>query len=726
VGTRDLLKSLRRDPSYVFRYEDEYVVENTAKLLHNLPSPDFDDTGFVGRVDQLQKLKKAIQGSFPIVTVLGDGGLGKTSIAIKAIYDLLDELSDKFDAIIWTTAKANFLTPNEIVDIEGAIKDSLGIFQSAASVFDSDHKGDPLASLKRWLSEFKVLLVIDNLETILDERIREFAADIPNGSKILFTTRVGLGAYDYPIELRPLAEKEAVDYFRRVCEVYGLDELRRRDSEYIRSACGRLQFNTLAIKWFAQAVRAGGKPAAILADPKLVLKFCFENVITGLSDNARMTLNALVVTARPQTISSLHYIVGLDTVALSASLRELRAANLVTVVPSKALVGDDTYQVTSIANLYIRNYFAPPIEVQSDIRKKQQQLSRARDNAHSINEGLIVYNQSYIFIRGDHTESDTVVAEYLKNALAAIRYDRVHEAEDLIQRAKDMSPNFFEVHRVEAFIAQYQRNTLRAESCYERAISLRPESAPLRRWYGGFLLRINETLRSREELGEAVRLDPDAAILRIELARSCIRLRDFESALQELGKVDVADLNQRETKQTVETWLQLYLGKIETSTSSGELDNAFSAVDGLSDYIDNIPKGLLDNKHLQTIERMDRALARLNTEERGGERGGFAIATGQKLKRLVGVDAAFDALNEQDAADNGGKHSPGPATGVIKTLFIDKKFGFIRDNGGTDWFFHRSEMNQPSQFSTLAQGTAVKFEYGSNDKGPCATAVEIL
>jgi LuxR family glucitol operon transcriptional activator len=147
--TREVLRQLRADPSYALRYEDGYTVENIDKIFHNLPSPDFDDTGFVGRNEQIQRLKKALASNYPAITILGDGGLGKTSLALKVLYDTMDELSERFDAIIWTTAKTSLLTPNEIVQIEGAIKDSLGIFQNAATVIGAAITDEPLGAVKQ-------------------------------------------------------------------------------------------------------------------------------------------------------------------------------------------------------------------------------------------------------------------------------------------------------------------------------------------------------------------------------------------------------------------------------------------------------------------------------------------------------------------------------------------------------------------------------------------------
>ena len=61
------------------------------------------------------------------------------------------------------------------------------------------------------------------------------------------------------------------------------------------------------------------------------------------------------------------------------------------------------------------------------------------------------------------------------------------------------------------------------------------------------------------------------------------------------------------------------------------------------------------------------------------------------------------------------------ATGTIKRLARDKGFGFIRDNGGQEWFFHRS--GTQGSFDQLAEGQRVAFDEESSQKGPRAANV---
>ena len=59
------------------------------------------------------------------------------------------------------------------------------------------------------------------------------------------------------------------------------------------------------------------------------------------------------------------------------------------------------------------------------------------------------------------------------------------------------------------------------------------------------------------------------------------------------------------------------------------------------------------------------------------------------------------------------------ANGMIKRLVRDRGFGFIRDDGGQEWFFHRSSVKAGS-FDGLNEGQRVSFDEEPSAKGPRA------
>ena len=62
--------------------------------------------------------------------------------------------------------------------------------------------------------------------------------------------------------------------------------------------------------------------------------------------------------------------------------------------------------------------------------------------------------------------------------------------------------------------------------------------------------------------------------------------------------------------------------------------------------------------------------------------------------------------------------------GKIKRLVSDRGFGFIEGDGGSDLFFHHSEI-QGATIEELAEGQVVEYEVGQGRKGPCAVSVKV-
>lgn len=61
-------------------------------------------------------------------------------------------------------------------------------------------------------------------------------------------------------------------------------------------------------------------------------------------------------------------------------------------------------------------------------------------------------------------------------------------------------------------------------------------------------------------------------------------------------------------------------------------------------------------------------------------------------------------------------------TGKIRTLRVDKGFGFIKDDKGQEYFFHQSAIYGEG-IADLRDCDSVEFEVGQGPKGPRAENV---
>jgi CspA family cold shock protein len=65
------------------------------------------------------------------------------------------------------------------------------------------------------------------------------------------------------------------------------------------------------------------------------------------------------------------------------------------------------------------------------------------------------------------------------------------------------------------------------------------------------------------------------------------------------------------------------------------------------------------------------------------------------------------------------------SSGTVKRVVFDKGFGFILGSNGTEWFFHKTAV-QNKKWDEVLEGDTVSFEEGHGPKGPRAENVKVL
>jgi len=731
---RDLSETIHRvedDPSFLLSLSIQAPEGDTEEVLHNLPSPDFDDTGFIGREQELDTISRAIKGPYPVITVTGEGGLGKTALALKACYDLIDSDECNFDAVIWTSAKTTRLTPTEIETISSAVNSSIGVFDTATEALGLDQSGEPISRLLKQLADFRVLLIIDNLETVLDDNVRRVVKEVPTGSKILFTSRVSIGAFDYPIPLEPLGEAEAITYFRACSRYFGLTGFAKQPNDKIKQTLKKLYNNPLFIKWFLQCVAKGQSPNRILANPKIILEFCLSNVIENLSSDAVEVLETMIFISEPRPITILCLLTELQPIQVERAVNELVASNLADIIDYADTNSDQKFQATNLAKFYVRNYVSEPKVDQAKIVRRKKELAITREQLLKVNTQN-EFDMDQIRLRG---EEDVPAANLLKQAISFIKAKDYKAAQERAEQAIELSPNYFETHRVLAGACAVSGSLMRAQEEYESAISLFPDYAPLRLWYGNFLMRqMDDLVGAREQYNRANTSQPDEPQVRAAIAR----LEQFEGNIDESRELlrtlmSEEGLAPRLRRRVTALFLESYSREVERLTQIDDMSGALKELLELKDEFVRVPSADIDNQARKKVLFAKPAVVRLDDFFTGTENQPFSNNLSEWFLAEFGRGRRTSSLNDVAPANDGvasGSVEPledlthgKQYNGII--LKLHQGFGFITVNQRSV-FFPFTEWRSQRDLEESLIGEKVTFTVGENHKGICAQNVQVL
>jgi LuxR family glucitol operon transcriptional activator len=717
----ETLQKLKKEPSYVLGLVIPVSDVETGREFHNLPTPDFDETGFLGRERQVQELIKLCLGTYPVITIFGEGGVGKTALALKVAYDLLESSESPFDAIVWTTAKAARLTAQEVVHIEGAIEDSLGLFRDVASHLAGTKVAEPMDEVIGYLSQFKILLVLDNLETVLDARIRTFLEKLPAGSKVLVTSRIGMGAFDFPYKLQALTPDESVQLLRAVATIRGTEGILKMPNKKISNYCDRMKHNPGFIKWFVSAVQVGKRPEEVLAKPHVFLDFCMTNVYQHLDDRSRIVLRAMLTVPGKQSQPELAFLTQLEGTLLQRSLQHLITTNFV-VMTSKPYGSsfETRYSIADLAGSFLIKHYPPSSKESAEVVKRKRQLIAAGEKVQA-EQSRNPYSYQSITTR---SPGDLLIARYLLDALNKSAAGHIADADKALAKARELAPDFFEVFRVEALVRYRDNNLASARDAYETAIALEPESAPLRLWYASFVARYFDDLETAlEHLHKGHGIDPESEEIQLEMARILVYRSDFTEA----GKImkglsaRLSSCNEWFRRKHSDLSLTFHQRRADALAEERDWRGALEELLSLRKYFESISATSVDDKMryritkaLPTVETCIAHLDDLQLRAQAHEILGWITHTS---------GSGFESKWAPKGSDRGLTPSE-VAHGSIQA--IKSGFGFIAGPGGTSFFFHRSSLSRRIEWAQLKIGSKVSFGKRVDDKGrPFATDVVI-
>jgi predicted negative regulator of RcsB-dependent stress response len=176
------------------------------RVLHNLPSPPYAQ--FIMRPQPFNEIVEALKQRTAAVIVASLGGMGKTSLAREVAERCINPQFEgpRFDAAVWVSdaPRPGFTTLNRVLD---EIAQTLGLI----NLLDRNEE-EKRRQIEDDLRIRRVLLVVDNFETITDAQLLRWLLTLPEPSKAIITTREYRREFrqgGWPVELGGMHEDEA-------------------------------------------------------------------------------------------------------------------------------------------------------------------------------------------------------------------------------------------------------------------------------------------------------------------------------------------------------------------------------------------------------------------------------------------------------------------------------------------------------------------------------------
>jgi Tfp pilus assembly protein PilF/cold shock CspA family protein len=523
LETKDIINN---NPSELLIKNYREHLEYGNNVFHNLPEPEFDDTGYVGRRKELREISSLLlNNKNQVITIVGNGGIGKTALAVKILYELIDDPRNIFEAVVWISLKTRTLSSGDFVSIEESVNSIHKLFKEGEKNVVSESGLSSKESIINFMDNFNTLLVLDNLETISSDALIDFLKAIAGNSKILITSRHGIGELEYRYVLEGLDADDALIYFRELSKYYGLN-LHKQGNKVLSNLIKKdLYSNPLSIKWYLTGVYNGISEASLISNKDELIEFCMSNVFEKLSVLSKQILQLFLINSLEMVYGEIDYYLSREDKELRIAMNELLSTNMIKHYAGK-------YELNDMAKDYLTLYHKPTNEFLNEITKKKRELDYLLQDIKVRNENDPFNPRS--LCKNLESQNRKLASYYLTSALEHSHKHEWEEAIGLIKKAESIEPNYFEVYKIKAFVLAEKNDFFGARTNYNIALDKCDndlEKATILYLYSIFFVIRNPDLEQAYDLiTEASSYVPDEVLILLEKARICTYLGKFQEA----------------------------------------------------------------------------------------------------------------------------------------------------------------------------------------------------
>ncbi len=590
-NVKESVKKINKNPELFFDKTPDFSSFYIPKSVeNNLPMVDYDDTGFVGREEKKKQLLKKINSSYPVISVIGVGGIGKTATVLSCIYDQIDDNDFPFEKVLWVTLKTKSLQDGEFKELKNSIAsfrecilNNEILNRNGVSIIDD---------LLFYMTAYKTLLILDNLETINTDEVKELFENLPNGSKILITSRIGIGEYETRFELGQFDENEALYYFRRLVKTYDVKVLAKTADSTAKQYVKKLFYSPLCIKWFVINVGKGNDPEIVANNNDDVIEFCLSNVYEKLSDFAKRVLKIIFISKKSCSLAEIIYVGGQDENTYKNTIQainELKRCNFIEQTDY------GIFSIPEFSNLYLKEKINRSTNEYIEIEKKINQLKGLVENIEK--NPNIADDKPYSLYPISSVEKIATI--YMFNFINSYNAGDIKNMDTLFDVATKAAPRFSDLYKVAGFYYGKMHIKEKAEECFKLALeyATKQQLSVIQCAYAVFLMSELQDYESALELLETAKdNEPDNPRILSQYGRALKFNKKYQDAITIFSNIINGGfgltLQQKKINYSeyIDSWFR-YIDEIitEDSKKANEYIKLMSFVNNISEQFYSFP-----------------------------------------------------------------------------------------------------------------------------------------
>jgi len=548
----------------------QFSLKNDIKYQTNLPLQDYDnDGGFVGRKNKIIEIEERLETDLDrIISITGAGGAGKSAIALKISYNYLSKGNDEnpFEKIIWLSAKNTRLTEKGIVSFEPMIPNIKVLIKEIFNVVDSntyeflDISGTTITEYIEYLYNIfsiqRCLIIFDNLESVLDDdEILDFLKNIPNPSKLLITSRIGLGELERRVSIGDMKDEDAIELFDIFSRSRKKEKLAALSKDIKLKYVNKVKNYPLIIKWAIGKVCLGTNIekafSEIYSGKSDIAQFAFNDVFNMLSNNSKNVLFCMIIFDKKHiTRAIIQHLTDFDDKKLDDSIRQLLTCSF---IYSIGIIDNNQvkykFQMLDLTRGFIEN------ELDKYPKEKAILLSRYQELSKGIkisNASASTIKQTYINL-GIASAEDKIAINHIITANLSYKLKKKNEARNHYKKAEKIAPNNIYVLVEYSKFEFKERNYKKSLELCKKATELEPNNIYVWSEYGKQLKHKKEYIKAKEAILNGLKIDPNNLNLLTEYGWLLTNTDNYEQAkiYYEKALIDQSHPNYKHMSKTL-------------------------------------------------------------------------------------------------------------------------------------------------------------------------------